>query len=231
MMLLQSFDTTIDVDAVLAAVVPTKRERYAPVAADVYASLSEVVRPVALFVPCRARPVSGDTYELCGVPFSSPLFSLCFSRTDTAYPFVFSLGEGVDTVIRSHERPVPLVLADTMANAMLLRVRESFEQRLCSMYHHGHVAMVRPGSLDVWPLSGQGPLFSVLSRSFHVPVRLTDQYLMDPMKSISGIYFPTVSPVSPCMLCTAEHCIGREHAYDPELFTSIVGGPSVPKKI
>jgi hypothetical protein len=41
MMLLQSFDTTIDVDAVLAAVVPTKRERYAPVAADVYAFFQE----------------------------------------------------------------------------------------------------------------------------------------------------------------------------------------------
>ena len=46
---------------------------------------------------------------------------------------------------------------------------------------------------------------------------LTDTFLMVPIKSVSGIFFPTEVSFESCQLCPRENCIGRRAPYDPAL--------------
>ena len=77
------------------------------------------------------------------------------------------------------------------------------------------------GAADVWPLAQQKELFSLFGGRDKVEeligVRLTSKYLMIPIKSVSGIFFPAQTEFESCQLCPREGCIRRRASYDPEL--------------
>ena len=51
-----------------------------------------------------------------------------------------------------------------------------------------------------------------------IGVRLTDSFVMLPMKSVSGVYFPTEHTFASCQLCPRDDCPGRSAPYDPKLW-------------
>ena len=74
------------------------------------------------------------------------------------------------------------------------------------------------GTTDVWPITQQKELFSIFGNVEDlIGVRLTDKYLMIPIKSVSGILFQTETTFETCQLCPREACIGRRAKYDPDL--------------
>ena len=76
-----------------------------------------------------------------------------------------------------------------------------------------------PGSLADWPLQEQRQLFTILGNTWDtVGVRLTDSLLMVPIKSVSGIRFPTESSFESCQLCPRAQCPGRRAPYDAGLY-------------
>ncbi|MBL7126991.1 MAG: hypothetical protein ISS58_07330 [Dehalococcoidales bacterium] len=71
------------------------------------------------------------------------------------------------------------------------------------------------GAADVWPITQQKELFSIFGNVEDlIGVRLTDKYLMIPIKSVSGIFFQTKTTFITCQLCPREACIGRRAEYD-----------------
>ena len=76
-----------------------------------------------------------------------------------------------------------------------------------------------PGSLADWPITQQQQLFSLFGDvEAKIGVRLTDSFLMLPMKSVSGVYFPTETSFESCRLCPRKVCPGRRAPYDPKLW-------------
>jgi len=51
-------------------------------------------------------------------------------------------------------------------------------------------------------------------------VTLTDSFIMVPLKSASGLLFPTESTYENCQLCPREACPNRRMPYDPMLYES-----------
>ncbi len=78
---------------------------------------------------------------------------------------------------------------------------------------------MNPGSLDDWPLAEQRQLFSVFGDVKKlIGVELTDSFLMVPIKSVSGVVFPTEHRFESCQLCQREGCPNRRAKYDPRLW-------------
>ena len=74
------------------------------------------------------------------------------------------------------------------------------------------------GSADIWPITQQKQLFSIFGNVEDlIGVKLTDKYLMIPIKSGSGIFFQTETTFETCQLCPREACIRRKATYDPDL--------------
>jgi hypothetical protein len=74
------------------------------------------------------------------------------------------------------------------------------------------------GSADIWPITQQKELFSIFGDvESLIGVRLTDTYLMLPIKSVSGVIFQTETTFETCQLCPREACIGRRVEYKPDL--------------
>ena len=84
------------------------------------------------------------------------------------------------------------------------------------------------GSVEDWPIEQQEGLFSIFGGRVRIEdligVKLTDRLLMIPIKSTSGIFFPTESRFEACQLCPREQCVGRRASYDKELVKKLDAG-------
>ncbi len=216
-------DVCIDMRLVRAAIVPSYAARHADALDALRDTISSAAQPEVVYRSCDVVTRDAGTFELCGVAMGGPLLRYCLTGADVAYPFVFTLGPGVDTAIRAQRKPYAMYVADMMANALLASVRRAVERHLCMTYNHGAVSKITPGSLDTWPIGVQRTLLGILSRTRALPVRIEESNMMNPLKSVSGIYFPSDLPFGPCMLCKRDGCIGREYPYDPLLDMRITG--------
>ena len=110
--------------------------------------------------------------------------------------------------------------ADTVRLLLVQAARRHMDKHLKSVYSLPQLSRMAPGSLQDWPLPEQAPLFRLLGDTESlIGVRLTDRHLMIPIKSVSGICFPTEVRFESCQLCQRPVCIGRRAPYNPELAT------------
>ena len=78
---------------------------------------------------------------------------------------------------------------------------------------------MNPGSLADWPLEEQRHLFRLLGEPRKaIGVELTESFLMVPIKSVSGLRFPSGAHYENCQLCPRDPCPGRRAPYDPDLY-------------
>jgi hypothetical protein len=187
-------------------------------------SIIDVARPEAIYVACGVGDGGGTGVKLQKVGFDGPLIRFCLSGAPVAFPFLLTLGHEVDEIIRTQSKPSSMFVADLLANALLISVDRSLELHIARTYGFGNVAKVTPGSVPLWPIEAQKQLFEVLSAAGELPVTLSNALIMDPLKSLSGIYFPSSSSFCSCMLCNRQECIGRRHPYDPQLADRIGAG-------
>lgn len=135
-----------------------------------------------------------------------------------AFLVAFTLGPGVDTLIRRFElTEMPLVPVLQAYAAAYTEEQADFAQRGMEQYAAERGLYLRPryspGYGD-FPLSSQRFLFDALQVSKKIGITLTDNYLMLPMKSITGVVGvspdPSLCHVGKCMTCSAINCPFRK---------------------
>jgi hypothetical protein len=107
---------------------------------------------------------------------------------------------------------------ETIGDMALRSSRQYLEKYLKRHFGLGQLSRMNPGSLKDWPITEQKPLFSLFSGGEDlIGVRLTENMLMIPRKSVSGIFFPTEVTFFSCQLCPREGCPGRQAPYEETL--------------
>lgn len=137
-----------------------------------------------------------------------------------AFLFAFTLGAGIDVLIRKYtvsEMPLVPVL-QACAAAYTEECADHAQQEL-EEYAAQNGSYLRPryspGYGD-FPLESQKFLFSVLDVTKRIGVTLTDSCLMIPFKSITAVIGlssdPSLCHVGKCMVCTELNCPFRRRS-------------------
>ena len=134
------------------------------------------------------------------------------------FPFVVTIGNELLERAEASDDMLEKFYLDAIGNLALNKTRRYLENHLRDRFTISCLSHLSPGSLPDWPIEEQLNLFSLLNgveRAIHV--RLTDNFLMIPTKSVSGIFFPTEMPFQSCQLCPRDPCPGRRAAYSEML--------------
>ncbi|MEG1478244.1 MAG: vitamin B12 dependent methionine synthase, partial [Clostridiales bacterium] len=74
-------------------------------------------------------------------------------------------------------------------------------------------------SLVDWSITEQQELFTVFGENADkIMVNLSETSLMYPVKSVSGIRYPSKKEFKNCELCQRKNCPTRESEFDQDLF-------------
>lgn len=156
-----------------------------------------------------------DSVVLDGISLKSKVLKRNVEAYCRVFPYVVTLGafEEIAGTCDMLDR----YYLDVIGNRALSSARGYLVKHLQSAYALGELAWMSPGSLADWPVEQQGPLFAILGDvEASIGVRLTDSFMMQPTKSVSGVFFPTENSFSSCKLCMRKACPSRRAAFDPE---------------
>jgi len=161
---------------------------------------------------------SGNTVTIDGVEFKSSILKMNLENAARVFPYVITAGRELESIETSKNDIMRVFCLDSIKEMILEQSIAYFETILTKKYALGTTAHMNPGSLNDWPISQQREVFSLFGNVEEcIGVKLTESFLMDPIKSVSGIYFPTEVDFKSCMLCTRHPCSKRRAEYNPDL--------------
>lgn len=185
---------------------------------ELLARVRPIARPKALFKQSFIEAKGDNTVCIDSVTFASHVLRVNLDPVERVFPYVVTCGRELDEVkVPADDFLMPFCL-DTIKRVALNEARVFLDDYLRRRYALGQLSRMAPGSFEDWPITQQSLLFSLLSNVEKlIGVTLTPDFLMVPVKSISGIMFPTEVKFESCQLCSRTNCAGRRAAYDHAL--------------
>ena len=178
-----------------------------------------VGKPKACYRVSYIESKGDDHLVVEGVKFSSRVLRVNLDKVFRVFPYVATCGLELEEWSKAYDGILEKFWAEAIKEAAVHWTVKFLNGYLTDKYQPGQLSRMNPGSLPDWPLSEQRPLFEVLGESpAKIGVQLRDSFLMVPVKTVSGLFFPTEERFESCQLCPREKCPGRRAPYDPSLY-------------
>ena len=176
-------------------------------------------RPKASYKVAFIESRGDDQIIIDGVMLTSRVLRVNLEKAHRVFPFVATCGIELEEWSVSIDDMLERYWADVIKEMALRVALKHLNEHLIDHFQPGKISRMNPGSLPDWPLPEQQQLFALLGGGpASIGVKLTDSFLMIPIKSVSGIWFPTEESFESCLLCPREKCPGRRAPYEPDLY-------------
>jgi hypothetical protein len=177
-----------------------------------------IARPKALYRVAYIESKGDESVVIDGVTLKGRVLRVNLDPVERVFPFVATSGMEIEEWSETLDDVLEQFYADQIKLMALSAAIVHLEKHIDEHFAPGKMSQMNPGSLGEWPLSEQVPLFEILGdpkRS--IGVQLSESLLMRPIKSVSGIRFPTEVKFESCQLCQRENCPNRRAKYDRTL--------------
>ena len=224
MEVLNSIPINLELEAVLKRMhVRNKSESLVKNVQEMLEMARPKAKPKAIYDVAYVEKKNDDSLEIGGIKFTSRVLRINLDKVGRVFPYVVTCGKELDEIDIPDSDFIIGYYLDQIKETTLILARQYLEDHLRRSFALGQMSKMAPGAgaSDDWPITQQEGLFALFGGRAKVEeligVRLTDKCLMIPIKSVSGILFPTEIRFESCQICPREGCIGRRAPYDPEL--------------
>jgi len=187
--------------------------------AAIHEEAVKIARPKAVYA-CFTPDVSGDAISINGVMLGEPFVFDMLKDCGAVAPYVASCGLEIEEWSQSYaDNMFEQYIADAIKEMCLGAARKKLYAVVQGKYFDDDksISTINPGSLNMWPITGQKPLFAMLGDvTGDVGVVLSESMMMLPTKSVSGIIFQKDKAFHNCQLCPRVDCPGRSAPYEGE---------------
>ncbi len=191
-----------------------------PYVEELVEAVRPIVRPKAIYEVSYVEDRTEDSVRIGGVRFTSRVLRRNLEPVGKVFPHVVTCGREIDEMAVSSDDLMESYCLDTIKEIVLRSAARHLQDYLSARYAVGRLSKMSPGALTDWPITQQEKLFSIFGNvEDMIGVRLTESSLMVPVKSVSGIYFPSEVGFESCQLCPRDVCERRRAPYDPALAT------------
>lgn len=178
----------------------------------------KIAKPKAIYKLSTIDEKTENTVFIDKMKFTSRVLRVNLDEVHRAFPFIVTCGMELEEWSLKITEMMEQFWVDSLKEQAVLQAYQAVQNELENRYHLGITSTMNPGSLEDWPVKEQVPLFSLFGDPKKlIGVTLTDSFLMVPIKSVSGIIFPTNGQFESCQLCPRKNCPGRRAPFDPGL--------------
>jgi hypothetical protein len=179
-------------------------------------TITPVMNPKALYSVSFVDKIEGDRVTIGDTVFTSKVVRMNLEPVGRVFPYVVTAGAELDAVELSKGQSA--MLLDQVKTVVVSKAYQYLRTHLAEKYGIKKLSSVGPGRLDEWAITQQRELFSLFGDNVdRIGVHLTKTCLMVPVKTVSGLLFPSEAGFESCELCSREKCMGRRTAFDPKL--------------
>jgi hypothetical protein len=183
-------------------------------------TITPVMNPKAIYTVSFVDGIEGNNVRIGETVFTSKVVRINLEHVGRVFPYIVTAGSELNS--EEFTKGQSAMLLDQVKNSVVTKAYRYLRTHLAETYGIKKLSSVGPGRLDEWPITQQRELFSHFGDNVdRIDVSLTKTCLMVPIKTISGLFFPSEAGFESCELCSREKCMGRRAAFDPrqvELF-------------
>jgi len=217
---LDKIPTVTTLEHVLKRLNIDEREDIAMVS-GLFEKAKEIARPKVLYREAFVEEITGSSVRINGCDFISHVLAMNLKNIHRVFAYVCTCGTEVDDWSHSEKDYVVSLWLDMIKEMFLYDAIAFFQDHIKKAFQLKKLSSVNPGSGDAenWPISQQAPLFAMIGDvKGEIGVTLKESFLMIPVKSTSGLLFPSETEFVNCALCRRENCPGRRAEFDQELY-------------
>lgn len=208
----------LNLDKIIKELRLTRKEGASTNARKLIEEAESLIRARAVYRVSYIDKKGKDTVGISGITFSSRVLRVNLEKVERVFPYIITIGNALEDKASKSDDLLKQFYLEAIGDMALYSSMQHLEKHLKSQYGLDKLANMNPGSLKDWPITEQKLLFSLFQdMEGQIGVKLTENMLMIPRKSISGIYFPTEVNFFSCQLCPRERCQAREAPYDKSL--------------
>lgn len=191
---------------------------------ELFGRVMPLMKPVIYYGRAKIEDNDGHNVKIGGQVFTSRVLSVNLKNCEEVYPYVMTSGREAYEFGEAQDDFLMKYWAEQICEMALRRSSASGMKLITERLGYKNLYAMNPGSLENWPISQQKPLFDLLGNVFEsCGVVLTPSYLMQPVKSGSGILFASEEHYANCMLCPRIGCPSRRAAFKPDMFREKYG--------
>ena len=186
-----------------------------------FQTAKDIARPKALYREAFVEGISGGNVRIDGVTFTSSILAMNLKNIHRVFAYVCTCGMEVDDWSHNEKDYVVSLWLDMIKEMFVYEAGNYLREFIKNTYQLKKISVMNPGSGNVenWPISQQVQLFALIGNvKEEIGVTLKDTFLMIPIKSTSGLFFPSETEYINCALCNRENCAGRRVEFDRELY-------------
>ncbi len=185
----------------------------------------QVAVPKAIYRELDVEKQEGDTVTIAGTVFASKVMRSNLKEIGRVIGYVITCGTEVEDWSEQYEDdPFDRFLSDGIKQLILYAAATNVFETVKDRFELGNTATMNPGSLPDWPITEQAKLLPLIGDvKNEIGVTLTQSNLLVPIKSVSGILFPTEVGYVNCKLCTKKECPARQAPFDAEMYREKLG--------
>lgn len=179
----------------------------------------KVAKPKAIFrYVSITHDKDGNVTEIANTPCNdSTVLNKNLKDVNNAVAYVITCGTELDSVDCEYD-PLQEYWLDLVKLQALGTARKYADEKIRELLGTEKIAHVNPGSLPQWPISEQQSLFGYIGNvTESIGVELSSSHLMHPLKSGSGIAYPSETSFENCMICTNLKCPNRRAPFDEKM--------------
>jgi len=191
-----------------------------------FETAKEIARPKVLYREAFVEEISGRIVRINGLTFDSDVLAVNLKNIHRVFAYVCTCGTEVDDWSNKENDYVVSVWLDIIKEMFLREANGFIREYIKNAYQFEKLSAVNPGSGNEnnWHISQQAQLFALIGNvKEQIGVTLTDSFLMLPIKSTSGLLYPSETEFVNCALCGRKNCSGRRSEFDHELYELTFG--------
>lgn len=220
MEVLDSIPFTLDEEAVLRKLRPRRESEFRRIIGELVDRVRFAARPKAIYDISPVNSGHENGVYIAGTRFDGRILSTVLDRVETVFPYIATCGRELDQIEVPPSDLIRYYCLDVIKGIVLDSALSYLKNFLVRRHGLGKVAKIGPGFGDLpdFPIEQQKELFSILGNvEASIGVKLTDRFLMLPLKSESGIFFETEASFEDCGLCVRQACHFRTAPHNPSL--------------
>jgi len=189
----------------------------------VLAHIEKIIRPRAVFRTYTLNRVEPGIVAIEAERFRSRILASSLLTGNRVHVFAATAGMEGESWAGTLTDQLTRYWAFEIMGEILEHAINHLRQHIRKSYGDGPLSCVEPGTSVDWDLPSQEPLFRLLGDlPARIDLELLPENIMRPIKSLSGIMFPTQRQFHHCNFCDNDSCLDRKNPHRPELFADLI---------
>lgn len=207
-----------DFDAISAVLRLRKNSKNEKRLTDLLDQAVSIAKPKGAYAESFIDEIGNDYVIIDKVRLNGKLLPVNLKNITRVFPYLATCGTELEEWAAKIEGIREGFWADTIMMFALGSAIGEIDRHMEKHLNPGARSSMNPGSLEEWPIEEQAGLFRLLADSnSKIGVKLTESFIMSPLKSVSGIFFPSEHSYENCQLCRRDKCPGRRAPFDGSL--------------